>query len=105
MELELREKRNQSSVFAQFLLDHMDDSSPLLTNPHRQANLFVLLDSRVPAVLVEMGFMSNRTDERNLLSERFRRNQMSSVVRGIDAYFAGRGDEDEPAASASLRAR
>lgn len=105
VELELREKRNQSSVFAQFLLDHMDDSSPLLTNPHRQANLFVLLDSRVPAVLVEMGFMSNRTDERNLLSERFRRNQMSSVVRGIDAYFAGRGDEDEPAASASLRAR
>ncbi|WP_300528585.1 N-acetylmuramoyl-L-alanine amidase [Maricaulis sp.] len=105
VELELREKRNQSSVFAQVLLDHLDDSSPLLTNPHRQANLFVLLDPRVPAVLVEMGFMSNRTDERNLLSERFRRNQMSSVVRGIDAYFAGRGDDDEPAASASLRAR
>lgn len=105
VELELREKRNQSSVFAQVLLDHLDDSSPLLTNPHRQANLFVLLDPRVPAVLVEMGFMSNRTDERNLLSERFRRNQMASVVQGIDAYFAGRGDDDEPAASASLRAR
>lgn len=97
VELELREKRNQSSVFAQVMLDYLDDSGPLLTNPHREANFFVLLDPRVPAILLEMGFLSNRTDERNLNSDRFRRDQMASVVRGIDAYFSERGDGDEGA--------
>lgn len=93
VELELREKRNQSSAFAEVLLEHLSGAGPLLSNPHRQANLFVLLDPRVPAVLVEMGFLTNRTDEANLTSPAFRRRQMTSVVSGIDTYFANRGDE------------
>ena len=94
VELELREKRNQSSAFAEVLLEHLGNAGPLLTNPHRQANLFVLLDPRVPAVLVEMGFLTNRTDENNLLSASARRRQMAAIVSGIDDYFAKRGDDD-----------
>ncbi len=93
VELELREKRNQSSALAEVLLEHLDGTGPLLANPHRQANLFVLLDSRVPAVLVEMGFLTNRADHDNLTSASFRRRQMTSIVRGIDDYFSNRGDE------------
>ena len=92
VELELREKRNQSTAFAEVLLDHLATAGPLLQNPHRQANLFVLLDSRVPAVLLEMGFMTNRNDEANLTSAAARRRQMSAVLNGIDAYFSQRGD-------------
>ncbi|MHA6288439.1 N-acetylmuramoyl-L-alanine amidase [Maricaulis sp. CAU 1757] len=92
VELELREKRNQSSAFAEVLLEHLATAGPLLQNPHRQANLFVLLDPRVPAVLLEMGFMTNRDDEANLLSAAARRRQMSAVARGIDTYFDERGD-------------
>ncbi|MAK65368.1 MAG: N-acetylmuramoyl-L-alanine amidase [Maricaulis sp.] len=94
LELELREKRNQSSAFAEVLLEHLSDAGPLLSNPHRQANLFVLLDPRVPAVLVEMGFLTNRADENNLNSATSRRRQMASIVSGIDDYFANRGDDD-----------
>lgn len=93
--LELREKRNQSSAFADVLLEHLGDSGTLLTNPHRQENFYVLLDSRVPAVLLEMGFLSNSTDEANLTSVSARRRQMASVQQGIDTYFAGRGDDGE----------
>lgn len=93
VELELREKRNQSSAFAEVLLEHLAAAGPLLPNAHRQANLFVLLDPRVPAVLLEMGFLTNSTDERNLTSASARRTQMAAVVRGIDSYFAQRGDE------------
>ncbi len=92
VELELREKRNQSTAFAEVLLEHLATAGPLLQNPHRQANLFVLLDPRVPAVLLEMGFMTNRNDEANLTSAAARRRQMAAVLRGIDAYFAQRGD-------------
>jgi N-acetylmuramoyl-L-alanine amidase len=93
VELELREKRNQSSAFAEVLLEHLGNAGPLLANPHRQANLFVLLDPRVPAVLVEMGFLTNRTDENNLNSASARRHQMAAIVAGIDDYFANRGDD------------
>lgn len=103
VELELREKRNQSSEFAEILLDHLDNAGPLLTNPHREANFFVLLDSRVPAVLLEMGFLTNRQDEANLNSPSWRRRQMTSVVSAIDFYFADRGDQGEqPERHASL---
>jgi N-acetylmuramoyl-L-alanine amidase len=103
VELELREKRNQSSVFAEVLLEHLGTAGSLLSNPHREANLFVLLDSRVPAVLLEMGFLTNRQDEANLNSPAARRRQMGAVVSGIDFYFAGRGDDGEqPERHASL---
>lgn len=93
--LELREKRNQSSAFADVLLQHLSASGRLLPNPHRQENFYVLLDSRVPAVLLEMGFLSNSTDEANLNSASARRRQMAAVQQGIDTYFAGRGDDGE----------
>lgn len=105
VELELREKRNQSSAFAEVLLQHLGSAGPLLANPHRQANLFVLLDPRVPAVLLEMGFLTNATDESNLTSASARRTQMSAVVRGIDSYFAQRGDDVQFAGSDTIAAR
>lgn len=95
VELELREKRNQSAAFAEVLLDHLGQSGRLLTNPHREENFFVLLDSRVPTVLIEMGFLTNSTDEANLNSSAFRRRQMGSIVSSIDFYFSGRGDASE----------
>jgi len=105
VELELREKRNQSSAFAEVLLEHLSTAGPLLSNPHRQANLFVLLDPRVPAVLMEMGFLTNSTDENNLTSASFRRRQMASVVSGIDSYFADRGDDVQFAGSDTIARR
>lgn len=93
--LELRMKRNQSSAFAEVLLDNLRSAGPLLGNPHRQENFYVLLDSRVPAVLLEMGFLSNRSDEANLTSPAMRRRQMTAVSEAIDSYFLGRGDINE----------
>lgn len=87
VELELREKRNQSAAFAEVMLQHLAEAGPLLQNPHRQANLFVLLDPRVPAVLLEMGFMTNAADLANMRSERARARQMAAVLSAIDAYF------------------
>jgi len=87
VELELREKRNQSTAFAEVMLQHLAEAGPLLQNPHREANLFVLLDPRVPAVLLEMGFMTNATDLTNMRSGRARARQMSAVLSAIDTYF------------------
>ena len=54
---------------------------------YRQGNLFVLLAPDVPAVLVEIGFLTNRDDARRLKSERGRRKSAEAIKRAIDAYF------------------
>jgi N-acetylmuramoyl-L-alanine amidase len=92
--LAVREKSNQSSAFAEVMVEHLDREDMLRTNPHREENFYVLLDSQVPAVLLEMGFMTNARDEQLLLSPAFRERQMEAVADAIDSYFQRRNNEN-----------
>ena len=47
----------------------------------------VLLAPDVPAVLVEMGFITNVQDEHEMLDPRFRARFMDGVAEAIDTYF------------------
>lgn len=86
-DLTLRETKSNSSIFAEFLVPELGKAGPLVRNSHRQGNLFVLLAPDVPAVLVEIGFLTNRDDARRLKSERGRRKSAEAIKRAIDAYF------------------
>jgi N-acetylmuramoyl-L-alanine amidase len=41
----------------------------------------------VPSVLVELGFITNRTDEKQLTSNKWRRRVATGMVDAIDNYF------------------
>lgn len=82
-----RETKSNSTIFAEFLVPELSRAGPLLRNTHRQKNLFVLLAPDVPAVLVEIGFVTNREDARRLKSKRGRRKSAQAIKRAIDAYF------------------
>jgi N-acetylmuramoyl-L-alanine amidase len=86
-DLTVRETKSNSTIFAEFLVPELGQAGPLLRNTHRQKNLFVLLAPDVPAVLIEIGFLTNRDDARRLKSERGRRKSAEAIKRGIDAYF------------------
>jgi N-acetylmuramoyl-L-alanine amidase len=88
LDLTQRETRNRSSVFAETLLDHLADKTELLRRSHRDAGFMVLLAPDVPAVLMEMGFITNAQDEHELTSGPDRRRLMEGVASAIDAYFA-----------------
>jgi N-acetylmuramoyl-L-alanine amidase len=87
VDLAQRETRNQSATFAQTLMPELAEVGPLLRNTHRKAGFFVLLAPDVPAVLLEMGFLTNAEDEARLSDAGFRRRQMEQVAQAIDAYF------------------
>ena len=87
-DLTQRETRNRSSEFAEVLLDQIGERVPLLRRSHRDANYFVLLAPDVPAVLLEMGFITNPDDEARLSNPGDRRIMMDKVADAIDAYFA-----------------
>ena len=82
-----RETKTRSSEFAEMLLPELEKSGPVLRNTHREAGFYVLLAPDVPAVLLEMGFLTNREDAKRLQSEQGIRKAMSAVKRGIDRFF------------------
>ena len=79
---------NRSSTFAEILLDKIAPTTTLLRRSHRDANLMVLLAPDVPAVLMEMGFITNPEDERALADPDHRARVMGAVADAIDGYFA-----------------
>ncbi len=89
LDMTQRATQNRSAQFARTLLTEIEDADhPLLRRSHRDAGLAVLLAPDVPAVLLEMGFITNPEDERFLNDSGHRRQLMRAVAEGIDAYFA-----------------
>lgn len=88
LDLTQRATLNRSSVFAGILLEQVGREAPLLARSHRDENLAVLLAPDVPAVLLEMGFITNAEDEATLGDQAGRRRLMGAVVAAIDSYFA-----------------
>ena len=88
LDLTQRATRNQSSSFAQLLLGEVDEVTPLLRGSHRDAGFVVLLAPDVPAVLLEMGFLTNADDEKLLTDPAARRRLAAAVADSIDGYFA-----------------
>ena len=85
-----RRTANESDKFAQQLISKLSGVTPLLNNTHRRGNFKVLLAPDVPAVLLELAFISNRQDEGNLLSPAWRKRSMGAAAAAIDAYFQQR---------------
>lgn len=52
-----------------------------------QANFVVLRAPDVPSILVETGFISNPTEEKNLGSANYRRKMATAIRNGIVSYF------------------
>lgn len=90
LDLTQRATQNRSAQFARNLLGELERAEhPMLQRSHRDGNLIVLLAPDVPAVLLEMGFITNPDDEALLGDERRRRRLMRAVSEAIDGYFSG----------------
>lgn len=88
IDLSQRSTRNRSAEFAQALIDHIGKTVDLLPRSHRDAGYFVLLAPDVPAVLLEMGFITNPVDEARLADPEQRQRFMDGVADAIDDYFS-----------------
>jgi N-acetylmuramoyl-L-alanine amidase len=87
IDLAQRETMNQSKIFANILVKELATAGPLLRNTHRSAGFAVLKSPTVPSVLVELGYLSNKKEERLLRSEAHRRKLSAAIIRAIDGYF------------------
>lgn len=88
IDLAQRESMNESARFANMLIGGAQSVTRVLRNTHRFAGFAVLKAPDVPSVLVELGFLSNPTDEKNLQSRAYRRKFAEATMRALDDYFA-----------------
>lgn len=87
VDLAQRGTKNQSASFAEMLVDHLQKKVTLLRNTHRFAGFRVLTAPDIPSVLVELGYLSNPTEETLLRTSHYRKKIVSAMHRAIDSYF------------------
>jgi N-acetylmuramoyl-L-alanine amidase len=87
IDLAQRETMNLSKKFANDLVREVGRETELLRNTHRFAGFAVLKSPVVPSILFEIGYLSNRQEERLLLSAAHRDKIIKSIIRATDEYF------------------
>ena len=91
LDLTQRATQNRSAAFAHMLLDRLDGRTAILRRSQRDAGFAVLLAPDVPAVLLEMGFITNPEDEAALNDPEHRARLVDGIADAVDDYFAADG--------------
>lgn len=88
IDLAQRETMNLSAHFAEFLIEELRREVKVLRKGHRFAGFAVLKAPDVPSALVELGYLSNRAEEKQLRDPAYRARLARAVVRAVDRYFS-----------------
>jgi N-acetylmuramoyl-L-alanine amidase len=80
--------RTQSRELAQTMARTMDMVWPSATVEVSEVPLVVLEGADMPAVLIEVGYLSNPADEKNLDNPTYRATFVQALVRSIDTYLS-----------------
>ena len=86
--LSQNDSRNKSSKFATYVVNDMKKQVKTLANAHRFAGFAVLKAPDIPSVLVELGYLSNYTEEKYLRDAGYRKKLGNSITRAVVNYFA-----------------
>ncbi len=87
MDLTRRETHTFSVNFANSVISSLSRSHiNLINNPHRYANFQVLRASDIPSVLIEIGYLSNKEDEKLLNDPHWRKQMALSIAHSIRQF-------------------
>lgn len=87
IDLVQRETMIESQRFAAGLVDNLDDSIGVLeTRPLRSAGFRVLKAPDVPSALLEIGFLSSKTDLERMQKSEWRDKAVTAVVAAVDEW-------------------
>ena len=87
IDLAKQDTMKESRRYADLVVKEMQKTVQLLPNAHRFAGFAVLKSPNIPSVLLEMGYMSNRREEREMQKASYRKNLGKALVRAVDNYF------------------
>ena len=90
IDLAQRDTLNKSSRFAKTAIAQLAGVTTILPrSPHRSASLAVLVAPDVPAVLIELGYLSNRDDAAQMKTQSWRERMAKGLATAVSRHFAG----------------
>ncbi|MDQ0194504.1 N-acetylmuramoyl-L-alanine amidase family protein [Paenibacillus wynnii] len=79
--------RKESLEFAKVVHKYLVPATGLSDRSIRQSSLYVTRETKMPAILLECGYLSNMNDEALLFNEDFQQRVAEAVVSGIKEYL------------------
>jgi N-acetylmuramoyl-L-alanine amidase len=90
VDLAQRETKTFSLQFAHSTVKEFKTIARLHKRPMKSAGFVVLKAPDVPSVLIELGYMSNRSDLNHLVSTEWRTKTATALAQAVDDFFAPR---------------
>uniref|UniRef100_UPI003BA9691B N-acetylmuramoyl-L-alanine amidase n=1 Tax=Stappia sp. TaxID=1870903 RepID=UPI003BA9691B len=87
IDLTRQETRKFSFLFAETLEGELRGAAQLVKNPRRSAGFRVLTAHDVPSTLIELGYLSNKLDEKLMTTDEWRERMGEAIEAAIDRYF------------------
>ncbi len=84
-----RHAKNEAGCFAAKLIRSLGKRIRLVNRTRREAGFAVLKSPKVPSVLLELGFLSNKTDEALLNRPAHLAHVATGILEALDTHFAG----------------
>lgn len=77
---------NEAKSLAEIIMSHMEKLE-VFNRGIKTADFFLLRDVKVSGLHIEVGYLSNSTEEQRLLSNEFKQEVASAIANSIVAYF------------------
>ena len=90
IDLAQRETRTFSLQFAKTAATELKSAARMHKHPLKSAGFRVLKAPDVPSVLIELGYVSNHQDLKQLMSEKWRMRAGDAIVQAVNTYFTTR---------------
>lgn len=88
IDLAARDTMNQSKFLANTVVQNFKRNDiKTLQSAHRSAGFAVLKAMDIPSILIEMGYLTNRSEVERLSSASYRKKMAQTIKQAIDAYF------------------
>jgi N-acetylmuramoyl-L-alanine amidase len=90
IDLAQRETKTFSASFARLVATEFKSATRLHKNPIRSAGFRVLKAPDIPSVLIELGYVSNPADLKQLVSDQWRARTSDAVAQAVHTFFTTR---------------
>lgn len=85
---EVEVTKHRTDLFTDAVIRQMGQTTTLRSQPHKSAGFHVIKTAKMPSVLIELAYISNRRDARKLTSSAWRNKVSGSIARAVENYFS-----------------
>lgn len=80
--------RDRTKLFSKSIVNYMGRSTTMRRKPHKSAGFRVLKTQKFPSVLIELAYVTNKSDAQKLKSDAWRNQVARSLSKAVDDYFS-----------------